>query len=60
MKKAYIALKDGFTGLMDCDSFTVDDKNGHLHCWCGDVLQGIFPLDDIKCAYITEQRKKEV
>lgn len=57
MTKAYIALKDGFTCLMDCDSLTRDDERGYLHCWCGDDLQGVFCLDDIRCAYITRPKK---
>lgn len=56
MSKAYIALKDGFTCLIDCDSITQDDENGHLHCWYNNALQGIFLLDDIRCAYITKKK----
>ena len=57
MTKAYIALKDGFTCLIDCDSITEAAEGGRLHCWLGEELQGVFLLDDIRCAYITRPKK---
>ncbi len=60
MKKAYIALKDGVTTLLDCDFISLDEEKGLLTVWTEKSLSGMFKTDEVKYAYATEQRKKEV
>ena len=60
MKKAYIALKDGVTTLLDCDFISHDEENGLLYVWFNNSLSGVLRMDEVKYAYVTEQRKKEV
>lgn len=60
MKKAYIALKDGVTALLDCDFISDDEEKGLLYVWFNNSLSGVLRMDEVKYAYVTEQRKKEV
>lgn len=60
MKKAFVALKCGITCLLDCDLLYRDEENGILNIWGERSLSGTFLLDEVKFAYATEQKKKEV
>lgn len=60
MKKAYIALKDGVTALLDCDFLSLDEENGLLCIWSESMLSGVIKMEEVKYAYATEQKKKEV
>lgn len=60
MKKAYISLKDGITCLLDCDLMVRDEEKGVLNIWGERSLNGTFLLEEVKFAYATESKKKEV
>lgn len=59
MKKAYIALKDGGTTLLDCDFISLDEENGLLYVWLAGSLSGILKMNEVKYAYVTEQKKEK-
>lgn len=60
MKKAFVSLKCGITCLLDCAFMHRDEENGILNVWGERSLSGTFLLDEVKFAYATEQKKKEV
>ena len=57
MKKVYISTTDNFSCLFDGDFIDVDEDNGLLKVWNGNVLSGAFRMDIVSKAYITEQKR---
>lgn len=60
MKYAFIQLKNGYNTRIPCEFFSVTDDKKWLEIWGKVSRVGLFPLDEIEIACITEKNKPTV